>query len=136
MALQDAIAALQVIVNAVSGIRQAPEYPPDGVMVYPTAIAYASNGTWTVLTKGGAKALHTLVLDVLFDPTHLPAAVKEAMRLSDALPKAILADPTLGGTVETFGMISYEFRPLPEWGEPPPLGWRLRLDNVKVLTAL
>ncbi len=136
MALQDAIAALQRIVVAVADIRAAPEYSPDGVLVYPTAIAYASNGAWTVLTKGGAKALHTIVVDVLFDPAYLPAAACHAMRLSDAVPKAILADLTIGETVQTFGAIAYEFRSMPEWGDPPPLGWRLRLENVKVLTVL
>ncbi len=134
--LQDAIVGLQATVLSVSGIRFAPEYPPDGVLVYPTSIAYASSGTWTVLTRGGVKALHTLVVDILFDPVDTPRAVKVAMALSESVPKAILADLTLGGHVETFGAIAYEFRPMPEWGDPPPLGWRLRLENVKVLMPL
>lgn len=132
MGLLAAIQALQDTVGAVSGIKKAPDYPPDSINSFPFAVAYPADGTWEVYA-GTTKALHTLVVEIHVARADLPAAVANVIGYGDSVPKAILADTTLGGTISTFSDITYEFGSL-DWGETKTVGFRFRINGVKILS--
>jgi len=58
--LQSAIDEIQTEVRALSGIRSAPDEPPDQMGAYPFAVAYAGKGVWELPDTGdeGGVARH------------------------------------------------------------------------------
>jgi len=133
--LQGAVSALMELVGDVTGIREAPEFPLDSINIFPVAVGYARTGRFMFNSPGEMKALHDIVVEVHFKRAHLRSAVEKAMDFSDAVPAAIMADPTLGGAVDTFEEITYEFGAL-DYGGTQTIGFRFLVRNVKIRTDL
>ncbi len=135
MTLQSAINAIQGVVSGVNGIRAAPDYPPDKMEVFPFAIAYARTGVFNAAPVGAGKGLHTVVIEVHVARKDLARDVQAAMVFSDAIPLALLADTTLGGTVSTFARVRYEFGPM-AYGGMATIGWKFFVEEIKLLTNI
>ena len=133
MTLQAAIAATQVIVAAVTGIKQAPAYAPEQISEFPISIAYAGQGRVEFGPGGGMKALRSIVIEIHVSRLDLPRDLQEVMGYADSVPSALLADPTLGGTCSTFESIDYDFGPL-GYGSMETIGFRFIIQNVKILS--
>lgn len=115
MALSDAIVEVQNIVGAISGIKAAPDNPPESINQYPFALSYAYQGTWERMSDW-KKGIHVIVCEVHFSRQNLPKAIALAMPYCESIPNALLGNPTLNGTVDTiFEQITYNFGFLP-WG--------------------
>lgn len=127
--------AVQQIVGALPGIRQAPELPPEQANAYPFLVCYPADGRWEGGPAGAKKGLHTLVLELHVQRVDLPRAVGAALAYAEAIPNALLADPTLRGTVSTFGAIQYQFGPL-RYGDKDTLGFRFRITDIKQQSAV
>jgi hypothetical protein len=133
--LQDAISEIAALLRAVSGIRAAPEYPSDQINAFPTVIIRAWSGSYEAEPFGGAggakKGLHDVAVEVHVARKGAPYDVKLAMRYSDTVPAALLADPTLGGKADTFARIRYTFGDLEKYTGTPTVGWLFIVEGIK-----
>ncbi len=134
MGLQEAINGIQDAVGALDGVRKAPDYPPEQLNQFPFAVCWAAEGTFEYSTPGVRKGLHVIELALhVARNGDLPREVALAMPYIETVPDALMADPTLGGTVATIvGPITYEFGPL-GYGEKEQntLGFLFRI-RVKI----
>jgi hypothetical protein len=139
MALQEAIAGLQDIAGSVTGVRVAPDYAPENLNIWPAAIAFPESGTITSESDAWYIGLHNLILELHVARGDLPKVLEKIIPLGEDVYEALLADPTLGGTVSTYGDLTYEFGPM-EYGSPPgaaaTFGWRFTLTDVKIMGTL
>jgi hypothetical protein len=133
---QDAIARVQAIALGLSGMKEAPDYPPESVNQFPFAVTYYRTGEIT-MEAGWMKAVYTLFCELHFARQVLPLAVAKAMPYHNTMLAALQADPTLNGTVSTvvspvlttFGVLEY--------GGPENIhiGWRFTI-TVKQETVI
>lgn len=135
MALQDAIAKVQDIAGAVSGIRAHPEYLPESINKFPFLVCYAGSGSFEIGPSGVMKGLHNIILELHVSRQNLPQDAKNVMQYSDSIPLALMADPTLGATVSTIGRISYTFGGM-QYADQLTLGFRFTLEGVKLQTTI
>lgn len=133
--LTDAVKALAGIVRGVSGVRMAPNYPPDQASVFPFAVVMARAGTFAPGVAGESKALHDIVVQLHVARKDLPVDVQAAMGFSDSVPLAIMDEPTWSGTISMYQRISYEFGEM-EYGGVQTVGWRWVVEGVKIRSNL
>lgn len=131
MTIYDAAKYVQSsIVASVSGIRSAPEDPPDDMSVYPFAVCFPSNGQLTGNEDNG-KDFHTLILQVHGTRKDLPRDYAAVIGYIETVGHALRDDPTLGGNVETIvGEIEYSFGQM-EWAGVQTLGPQFQFE-VKI----
>jgi len=135
--IQTAIAHIQGLAEGLPGIRQAPDFPPEQMNVFPFAVCYPAAGEFQAGPMGLMKGLHNLVVEIHVARKDLPRDVETALPFGEALAAAVMDDPTLGGTVDTVRAdegISYTFGAL-AWGGQETVGWRLTIP-VKIQTVL
>lgn len=132
--LADAIKALQGVVRDVAGIRNAPDYPEDGMNIFPYAVAYPVSGRFEP-SAGYYTVLHNIVIELHFARKNLPQDVEQALIYAESIPAAIMKDVQLGGKIQTISGITYVFGPL-EWGGLDTIGYRWTLTDVKLQGAL
>jgi hypothetical protein len=125
--------AVQDIVGALTGIRMAPDVPGEQTsMSDVTAFCYPGTGRFELADTGGrGLAEHTLHLVIITPRKHLRTDYARVSGLGDTVARALLAAPTLAGTVLNVNRVGYTFGAL-EWGGQTELGWSFDLD---VLTA-
>ena len=131
MTIEAAIGAIQAIVGAVSGIKGAPDYPPESLGVYPMAVCYPGDGDVEIKVAGEMQGLHNIVLEVHAARKNLKTDVDALIGFGDTIPAALLADTTLDGAVDTFGGMSYRFGGM-SYNGMDTIGWRFTLRNVKI----
>lgn len=130
MSVQAAITALTSIEAGLSGIRTAHDKTPEKLGELPCFINYPRRGTVTPAPGSGCtmiKGLHTVVAELHVARKILPHAEGVARPYIDSFVKAVWADPTLGGTVNTVNEIRYEYGRL-EFGRETHLGVRFEID--------
>lgn len=134
---QAAIDALSAIIRAVSGVRVVPDDPPDNINIYPFAVVYDGGGQDIFDAPGSRRSLDSLIVEVHFSRKDLQKAIQQAMPLRDTIANAIMDDPTITSTVDTFESLSRTFGPL-AWGDPAVqnVGYRFTLNNVKRRTVI
>ena len=135
MGLQAAIDDVQNTVAGLTGIRAAPHEPPESLNVYPFCVAYAGSGSWEYGPMGDKKGIQNIVLELHVARKDLARDIAAAMAYCESIPNAIMADPTLGGTVNTIsGPIVYTFGAL-SWAGTDTLGFRWTIP-VKLQSAI
>jgi hypothetical protein len=130
--LQEAISQIQAEVKGISGIREAPETPPDQINQFPFAICFARTGEYRIGPAGVMTGIHTIVLELHVARKDLTRDVPTAMKYAKSIPLAIIAalfEGTLTA-IATLGTIRYEFGPL-GWGGAETIGFRFYIDGVK-----
>jgi hypothetical protein len=130
--IESAVAAVVTAVDTVTGIVQVPVNPPDTVNVATFAVVYAQSGTINNGVIGAKKALHNISVDLLTKRTDLARDMARIKPFVDTIPAALLADPTFGGTLQTFESITYELI-TPDYGGVPVIGYKFTMNNVKIL---
>ena len=131
MTIEAAVSAVQAIVRAVSGIKGAPDLPPESLSVFPIAICHPGEGEIEIKVAGEMQGLHNLVLEIHAPRKNLKTDVEALLPYGDSIPAALLDDTTLGGAVDTFGGIGYRFGAL-SYNGMDTIGWRFTLRNVKI----
>lgn len=126
------IAAVQDVTGAVTGIRFAPDVPPEqsvinGVM----AVCYPAEGKFDEITSGRERGEHTLHLLIATPWRNLRTDWARIIGLGDTIPRALLAAGTLTSTVLQSNEIRYTFGPV-EWGDQQMFGWIFYLDVLTV----
>ena len=134
MSLQTAIADVQTSIAAITGIRLAPNYPPEDAAVYPFVVAYAGSGEFRTGEPAGLmKYLGSIIVDLHVARKDLPRDAEKAMTYHESIPNCILTDSTLGGTVSTCGPVSCSGLIAMSYGGQDTLGLRFTIENVKIL---
>ncbi len=127
MSLADVIANLQSKALAMTGIKAAPDYPPEDMSTFPFAICYPRTGEVNFGGQKWANNLDTVYMDLHISRAILPKAVEKAIPYRDTFAKKLMDDPTLGGTAKhitgfivTFGELSYAGQ--------TTIGWRFEIS--------
>lgn len=132
--LQGAIDQIQAVVGAVSGIKAAPDEPPDQINFFPFAVCYARTGRYSIGPPDTMHGIHVLWLEihVARGADRLDNDVAKAMAFAKSVPDAIFGAYKAGTltALEVIQGISYEFGPL-DWGGAPTLGFRFIIEGVK-----
>lgn len=139
MTLTTAISRLQFHALACTGVKAAPDNPPDNISVFPFAFAYPERGDLMAEAADQARDIHTVIVEFHVNRTLLNAAVNTAKGYIEEYAHKLVNDPTLNGTVSTilFGErqhITYEFGRL-EWNTVQTIGVRFHVP-IKVRTAV
>lgn len=127
-----ALTAVATIVRSVTTLKQVPVDPPEAISVDTFAVVYAQSGSIDNGVVGLKKSLHSISVDCLTKRTDLARDLARVKPLIDLIPSALLANPTLAGTVQTFGSISYEVVQV-EYGAVPMIGYKFLINDVKIL---
>lgn len=131
MSFVAAVQALQAHALSLSGVMEAPTYPPESINQFPFAVAYPANGRILGVSAQFRRELHTVFVEFHCARTILPTAVEQAITYLTGFPPLLTADPTLGGAVQTVLMdadqpITYEFGRL-NWNGIDTIGIRFRV---------
>lgn len=133
--LSSAIVYIQALMRQVEGVKAAPDYPPEQLDPFPFVVAFPGSGTWAFGGGGFARGLHTIELQVHIARKDLPHDVEAITKFVDLIPLKLLGDPTLGGTISTFGTVRYEFVPM-VWNSVSTIGVRFFIEGVKMEQVL
>jgi hypothetical protein len=130
--LQEAISQIQAEVKGISGIREAPETPPESINQFPFAICFARTGEYRIGPAQVMTGLHTIVLELHVARKDLTRDVPTAMKYAKSIPLTIM-EALFEGTltaISTLERIRYEFGPL-NWGATETIGFRFYIEGVK-----
>ena len=103
--VQEALDVLAVIVDGLSGIRQAFEEPPDQLVVFPAALMYAGGGR-----EEYSKPIlgqHTLICEIHYSRKDMTRAVQALMPYIDLMMEALWTNWQLSGAVTEVRAIDY-----------------------------
>ncbi len=120
-ALQDAIAALNTTLRAMTGIVRWYDDPPESLNEFPCGLSYAETGE---LTAQGdwCRGLHTVRVNIYHSRQVLPTAINAAKVWPYRVMSALRADQTLGGTVAAIPWpLTYRCQPL-QYGDQTHYG--------------
>jgi len=135
MSLQNVIDNVQAACRKIKGIKGAPSYAPEQINLYPFVVAYPGEGEIEFGAVGEMKALHNVVVEVHVARKDLPTDLRRVSGFVDSIPAALMDDPTLGGSCDTFQTIRYRFSQL-GWGGMDTIGYRFTVAGVKIRTNL
>jgi hypothetical protein len=139
MSQKDLILSIAQIVRGISGIREAPDYPPEQMADFPFAVVYPGDGRHMGHALAGAVGLKkwvgSVIVEIHVGRRDLPSTVASLLDFADSVPNALLADPTLGGKCDTFGEIKQSFGEL-GWGDTPTIGFRFVISDIKIVSDL
>ncbi len=124
----DLIAARVQVHAAACGAKQYPTYPPDQAAAYPFSAVFPGAGAWTGMSGEWAKALETIVCEIHIQRRNLAVETAAANAFAWALPKLILADPTLGGLVDTVIEVRRSSLQAMAWAGTDTIGYRFEID--------
>lgn len=126
--------AIVVILKAALGttVAQIPVDPPDTVNVAMFIVTYPLSGVFDNGVIGTKKGLHNISVDLLRQRSDLARDIAAIRPFVDTIPTALLADPTLGSTVQTFESVRYELI-MPDYAGVPTIGYKFTVSNAKIL---
>lgn len=129
-----AIANIAAKLGALPGIKSAPVVPPEDAGVYPFGVTYEAHANTNTLAYGSADDLVTIFAEIHVSRVLLANAVTLAMSFRDPFLAALIADPSLGGTVSTTNEIRRSFGRL-VWGDVETIGYRFEIDVKVTITV-
>ena len=128
--LKGAIEEIQDEVGSVSGIRKAPDQPPEKLTHFPYAIAYPDTGFVQQQSEGFRTHLHDIVVEIHVARKDLPRDIKAVIGYVETIPAEIWGNLGNYTNIQTIGNISYEFTTF-EYAGIETIGWRFTLEGVK-----
>lgn len=125
------IAAVQDYVGVVTGIRTAPDAPPDQIAGGGVcALVYPASGAIRDLAAGGLlEGQHTLHLMLATPRVNLRSDWARVIALGDTVTRALLGANTMSGVLVMITECRYTFGDL-EWGGQQLFGWLFELDTL------
>ncbi len=133
--LQDAIEGIQTLLGNVVDVLGAPAYAPDCPTIYPLSIAFPSNGYYEAGAMAGdlgeMKGMHNVSIAVPVARIGTPYDVQAAVVYGERIARALLRDPTLNASAETFDRVSYQFGDLSRVTGQPAVGFLFTVEKIK-----
>jgi F0F1-type ATP synthase membrane subunit c/vacuolar-type H+-ATPase subunit K len=133
MTIELAIANIQTKMLALSGMKAAPNVPPEGTAVFPFAVCYERSGEMILHSAGFAQDLAVIWAEIHVGRGLLGPAITQAMAFRDPFQVALMNDPTLGGTVSNFTTVRRTFGLL-SWGGVETIGYRWEIGLKMQIT--
>ncbi len=131
--LYDAVKQVQIVVRAITGIKGAPQDPPEAAAVYPFAVSFLSDSSIDMRPQGCYTHEATIVLELHCSRVNLPIDIQTVMPYVDSIPAAIIADSTLGAHVDTVRWPMRVRLQQMTYGETKTLGLRFEIPVKKVV---
>lgn len=125
--IEQVVAAVQDIALTITGVRMAPDHFPDKIETGPQVVTYPGPGDFGTMGAGYWVELHTITSDILVSGGSYAQVRKAGLSIVVPFCRALIAAPTLGGTVQTFAGINYQF--VEEFAL-----WRVQITGVKILS--
>lgn len=127
--LEDAYEELQQLLSTITGLRSAPDYPPDKPGTFPFLVVFPASGTFAPVTFDGPEGAHTVIIQIHVARKDLARDLKDAIPYVEKIAKKLLYQDhsNLNSTVDDIGELRYTFGDL-EWGGVPTLGYSCELD--------
>jgi hypothetical protein len=139
--LQEIIDQIQDVTGALSGVRSAPDEPPELVSAWPAVIAYSASGQW----RGGdppqiMNGTHTIVIQMHVPRKDLARDVATLMGYAKSLPNALFKAWLVDGTLTAMNYIreiNYRLRTDQTIGETPTvcIEWTVAGVNTRDIIA-
>ena len=128
--VQDAIAAIQDEVSAITTLRLKPDYAPEIISVFPAIITYARSGKAITGEFGIAEYRHNIVSEVHIPRKDLARDLTTLMPfIEDVIEELTLGDTALGAIIEEFDQITYEVGPS-KYADTDTLMIRFVITNI------
>ena len=130
MSVEAAILKLQSKAGALTGMKAAPDEPPESINVFPFTVSFEDSGSLANWTAQFGNELVVIVTQIHVSRQLLAKAIAVAYAYRDSFIKAVMSDPTLGGSVSTITAINWRFGRL-AWGGIDTIGYEFRI-GIKV----
>jgi hypothetical protein len=130
--IEDLTNAVVTILRAIPGIQQVPVDPPDTVSVSTFCLVFPLSGSVTNSPIGTKMSLHNIAVDIVTKRTDQARDMARIKPFIDLIATALLADPTFGATIQTYGNLTYDYF-TDEYGGVPILGYRFQINAAKIL---
>lgn len=126
--LETALTNIQTMIQTIAAeIKAAPVEPPEAINQYPFSLVYIKHFE----TLGGSynwdELIDTIAIEIHLSRQNLPKAYIAALPYRLQIHEKLIADPTIGGAVETFTDFRGDFGYM-EYAEVPDIGWQMELD--------
>lgn len=133
MSLQAAIYEIQAEMRKVSGVKNAPNEPPESTDNFPFVATFPGTGEITAVAHGDKKGLHNVNIELHVTRKDLPIDMRKAIPFVELIADAILKARQAATFTEfdTFSGISYEFAAM-AWGNVETLGYRFTINDLKI----
>ena len=128
--LDAALGFLSVTLSALPGIKAAPKYAADSPRDFPFIWICPGAGNWQTISAGFLVGLLSIDIELHLKKADLQVTEQEAMKYAEAIPRAILTNPTLGETVTTIGDISVTRLQMMTFGEYKTVGFRWTINEI------
>lgn len=131
--LQDAVYEIAASMREVSGVKNAPNEPPENTENFPFVAVFPGTGLIRAEGHGDKTGLHNIDIELHVKRKDLPIDIRIATPFINSIANQILSDRQNGNYshINTFGDITYEFSPL-MWGATKTLGYRITVNDVKL----
>jgi hypothetical protein len=132
--LTTVVAGIQDLILAItsSGIRLAPDSLPNTLQVFPAVLVYPATGRIESNSSGFATELHTFHVELYAAGGDWARAYTKGAALLDVVFRKLEANPTLSGTVQTYGDLQYTFDGEVKISDIPTLRWTIRIVDAKI----
>lgn len=130
--LPQVVAGVQDLILTVPGVRLAPDSLPNTVQVFPAVMVYPVSGTVEANAAGFATELHVIGVDLLVDASDWAKSYATGTGLLATILRKIEENPTLSGTVQTYGGLSYTWAGQIDLSGIPALRWAIQITDVKI----
>lgn len=107
MTLSAAISRIQYHADLCTGVKYAPDAPPETPGALPAVFTYPGDGRVDSLSYDNINSFDNVTVDYLTPRTLLDVAIANCITFIGEFPKKIILDPTLNGAVTTVTDISY-----------------------------
>ena len=133
MSLQSAIYEIQAKMREVSGVKNAPNEPPETTDNFPFVATFPGTGEVGAVAHGDKRGLHNVNIELHVTRKDLPLDMRKAVPFVDLITDKLLSERQAAEFTEfdTFGSISYEFAPM-AWGNVETLGYRFTINELKI----
>jgi hypothetical protein len=138
---QTAIAAVAAVIDGITGIEDAPTYPPETTGLTIFAVTYLTRSEVNIGPVGTRKQLANISIDLLKVRSDIALDLEVLLPYTDSIPNALLTEMSYSGdrfsnSMETFEKLTTEFMPLYVYGSVQMVGYRFTMENCKLLVAL
>ena len=137
--LPGSIEALAAHARSISGVKYAPDYPPDNIGVFPFSVIYIENGQIMAEAADQSRNIVRVIVEIHVSRVLLATAIETATGYIETYGDLLVNDPTLGGACAAIPMgisenITFEMGWL-AWGGTPSFGVRFHVP-VKIRRAV
>ena len=116
-----------MILTIAADVKAAPASPPEGIHQFPFSLVYIKEFETLGGTYNWDEVIDTIAIEIHLTRQNLPTAYKAALPYRIQILEKLIADPTIGDSVDTFTDLRGLFGFM-EYAGIPDIGWQMELD--------